>query len=48
MKGLTDTDERVLRVVGEHLGRLASADLARRVHDGLDHDKAGGRIGSGT
>jgi IS605 OrfB family transposase len=39
IKGLTDTDERVLRAVGEHLGRLASADLARRVRHGLDHDK---------
>lgn len=38
MKGLTAGDEVVLRAVGEHLGRLASADLARRVHDGLDHD----------
>ena len=39
LKALTDTDERVLREVGAHLGQLASADLAERVADGLDHDK---------
>ncbi|WP_405065609.1 hypothetical protein OG558_27465 [Kribbella sp. NBC_01510] len=38
IKGITAADEQVLRLVGEHLGRLASADLARRVHDGFDHD----------
>ncbi|WP_202869393.1 IS200/IS605 family accessory protein TnpB-related protein [Kribbella caucasensis] len=38
IKGLTAGDEVVLRTVGEHLGRLASADLACRVRDGLDHD----------
>jgi hypothetical protein len=37
LKGLTVTDERVLRAVGEHLGRLAAGDLARRVREGLDH-----------
>lgn len=39
LKGLTDADVRVLREVGEHLGRLAAGDLARRVRDGLRHDK---------
>jgi IS605 OrfB family transposase len=39
IKGLTAADVRVLREVGAHLGRLASADLARRVADGLGHDK---------
>lgn len=39
LKGLTDTDVRVLRKVGAHLGRLATADLAERVQDGLAHDK---------
>ncbi|NKE58363.1 IS200/IS605 family element transposase accessory protein TnpB [Lentzea sp. PSKA42] len=37
LKGLTAQDEKVLRLVGEHMGRLASADLARRCRDGLDH-----------
>jgi IS605 OrfB family transposase len=41
LKGLTDTDEAVLRQVGTHLGRLASADLAARVRIGLGHDKDG-------
>jgi IS605 OrfB family transposase len=39
LKGLTDTDEAVLRQVGAHLGRLASADLAARVRTGVGHDK---------
>jgi IS605 OrfB family transposase len=39
LKGLTDTDVRVLRSVGAHLGRLAATDLAERVAAGLDHDK---------
>jgi IS605 OrfB family transposase len=39
LKGLTDTDEAVLRQVGVHLGRLAGADLAARVRTGLSHDK---------
>ncbi|GAA3378895.1 IS200/IS605 family element transposase accessory protein TnpB [Streptomyces sannanensis] len=34
---LTEQDEEVLRLVGEHLGRLASRDLAVRCRDGLDH-----------
>ena len=38
IKGLTAVDERVLRLVGGHLGRLAAGDLARRVRDGLGHD----------
>lgn len=37
LKGLTPEDEKVLRAVGEHMGRLASADLARRCRDGLGH-----------
>lgn len=39
LTGLTREDERVLREVGEHLGRLAADDLARRIRDGLSHDK---------
>ena len=39
LKHLTDQDEKVLRVVGGHLGSLASGDLAARCRDGLDHDK---------
>lgn len=39
LKDLTAADERVLRALGEHLGRLAAADLARRGRDGLGHDK---------
>jgi hypothetical protein len=37
IKGITSADEHVLREIGEHLGRLASADLARRVRDGVSH-----------
>ena len=37
LKGLTPEDERVLRLVGEHMGRLASLDLARRCADGPNH-----------
>lgn len=37
LKSLTGEDEKVLRAVGEHMGRLASADLTRRCRDGLDH-----------
>jgi hypothetical protein len=37
LKGLTAEDEKVLRLVGEHMGRLVSADLARRCRDGLEH-----------
>jgi hypothetical protein len=37
LKGLTLEEETVLRLVGEHMGRLASGDLARRCRDGLEH-----------
>jgi hypothetical protein len=37
LKGLTTQDEKVLRLVGAHMGRLASRDLARRCRDGMDH-----------
>ncbi|MEU6323173.1 IS200/IS605 family accessory protein TnpB-related protein [Streptomyces sp. NPDC047009] len=37
LKGLTPEDEKVLRAVGEHMGCLASRDLARRCRDGLEH-----------
>jgi len=39
LKALPEADANLLRVVGSHLGRLASADLAQRVRDGLEHDK---------
>lgn len=38
LKGLTCKDERVLRLVGTHLGRLAGRDLKKRCSDGLEHD----------
>jgi hypothetical protein len=38
LKGLTVADERVLRLVGGHLGSLASGDLKARCAAGLDHD----------
>ncbi|MBC9730073.1 transposase [Streptomyces sp. TRM68367] len=37
LKQLTAEDEKVLRLVGAHLGMLASRDLARRCRDGLKH-----------
>jgi len=37
LKGLTVQDERVLRLVGAHLGQLACRDLASRCRDGLGH-----------
>ncbi|MEV4573603.1 IS200/IS605 family accessory protein TnpB-related protein [Nonomuraea jabiensis] len=37
LKHLTATDEEVLRLVGAHLGALASADLKTRCADGLGH-----------
>ncbi|MDX2396210.1 MULTISPECIES: transposase [unclassified Streptomyces] len=37
LKHLTPEDEKVLRLVGEHLGTLASRDLAARCRDGLEH-----------
>ena len=39
LKHLTARDEKVLGVVGGHLGSLASGDLAARCRDGVDHDK---------
>ena len=38
LKGLTADDEKVLRLVGDHLGTLASRDLKTRCADGLEHD----------
>ncbi|WKX09347.1 transposase [Streptomyces sp. NL15-2K] len=38
LKHLADEDEKVLRLVGEHLGRLASLDLKARCRDGLEHN----------
>ncbi|GAA3813728.1 hypothetical protein GCM10022206_60300 [Streptomyces chiangmaiensis] len=35
--GLAPEDDTVLRLVGEHMGRLASRDLAARCRDGLEH-----------
>ncbi|MFH8476984.1 IS200/IS605 family accessory protein TnpB-related protein [Streptomyces sp. NPDC018000] len=37
LKHLTPQDENVLRLVGEHQGRLASRDLKARCADGLEH-----------
>ncbi|GGT25526.1 transposase [Streptomyces kurssanovii] len=37
LKGLTPGDEGVLRLVGAHLGSLASRDLKARCMDGLEH-----------
>lgn len=37
LKGLTSADETVLRLVGTHLGSLASRDLKARCADGLEH-----------
>ncbi|MFI1731383.1 IS200/IS605 family accessory protein TnpB-related protein [Streptomyces acidicola] len=38
LKHLTDEDEKVLRLVGGHLGALASRDLKARCTAGLEHD----------
>ncbi|MPY59272.1 transposase [Streptomyces spongiae] len=38
LKHLTVEDEKVLRLVGDHLGTLASRDLKARCAAGLDHD----------
>ncbi|TMR09924.1 IS200/IS605 family element transposase accessory protein TnpB [Nonomuraea turkmeniaca] len=38
LKNLTVEDEQVLRLVGAHLGALASGDLKTRCADGLEHD----------
>ncbi|WOT37241.1 transposase [Streptomyces coeruleorubidus] len=37
LKGLSAGDEEVLRLVGKHLGSLASRDLKRRCAEGLQH-----------
>ncbi|GHD02681.1 transposase [Streptomyces violarus] len=37
LKHLTAEDEKVLRLVGAHLGSLASKDLKARCRDGLEH-----------
>ncbi|MEV7521596.1 IS200/IS605 family accessory protein TnpB-related protein [Streptomyces sp. NPDC091371] len=37
LKGLTDADEKVLRLVGAYLGALAGRDLKTRCSDGLEH-----------
>ncbi|MCF0080961.1 transposase [Streptomyces lomondensis] len=37
LKGLTVRDEEVLRLVGAHLGSLASRDLKQRCAEGLEH-----------
>ncbi|MFE9884114.1 IS200/IS605 family accessory protein TnpB-related protein [Streptomyces scopuliridis] len=37
LKHLTPEDEKMLRLVGAHLGSLASRDLKARCADGLDH-----------
>ncbi|KND36717.1 transposase, partial [Streptomyces acidiscabies] len=37
LKHLTPEDEEVLRLVGAHLGSLASRDLKARCADGLEH-----------
>ncbi|MFF7263638.1 IS200/IS605 family accessory protein TnpB-related protein, partial [Streptomyces sp. NPDC008159] len=41
LKHLTAEDETVLRLVGDHLGTLASRDLKARCAVGLDHDAEG-------
>ncbi|MCT9007480.1 transposase [Streptomyces rhizosphaerihabitans] len=38
LRGLTAQDETVLRLVGDHLGTLASGDLKVRCAAGLEHD----------
>ncbi|MEV5703886.1 IS200/IS605 family accessory protein TnpB-related protein [Actinoallomurus sp. NPDC052274] len=38
LKGLTLADEKVLRLIGDHLGALAGTDLKARCAAGLDHD----------
>ncbi|MFE3450317.1 IS200/IS605 family accessory protein TnpB-related protein [Nonomuraea sp. NPDC059194] len=37
LKGLTPQDEKVLRLVGDHLGKLACRDLKQRCADALEH-----------
>ncbi|KPI28291.1 transposase, IS605 OrfB family [Actinobacteria bacterium OV320] len=41
LKCLTSDDEKVLRLVGGHLGSLASKDLKARCRDGLSHSGEG-------
>ncbi|PIM66144.1 transposase, partial [Streptomyces sp. JV178] len=41
LKHLTAEDETVLRLVGDHLGTVASRDLKARCAVGLDHDSEG-------
>ncbi|MEV4865898.1 IS200/IS605 family accessory protein TnpB-related protein [Streptomyces ossamyceticus] len=41
LKHLTEQDETVLRLVGDHLGTVASRDLKARCAVGLDHDAEG-------
>jgi len=48
LKGLTAQDEQVLRLVGAHLGVLASRDLAVRCRAGLEHSPRRGRPASGN
>lgn len=43
LKHLTAKDEKVLRAVGGHLGRLASLDLKTRCTDALKLTVTGGR-----
>src|SRR6266568_2374732 len=38
LKHLTPEDEQILRLVGEHLGALASRDLKARCADGHEHN----------
>jgi IS605 OrfB family transposase len=37
LKGLAPEDDRVLRLVGSHMGTLAARDLVARCRDGLEH-----------
>ena len=48
LKGLTPQDEKVLCAVGEHMGCLASRDLARRCRDGLSTPPTRGPPVSGS
>ncbi|MEU7744800.1 hypothetical protein [Nonomuraea sp. NPDC049158] len=46
LKGLTPRDEQVLRLVGAHLGALASRDLAARCRAGLEHSSQAWAVSS--
>lgn len=48
LKHLTPGDEKVLRLVGAHLGALAAKDLAARCRDGLHIPLTRGRPASGS